>query len=213
NVRGRGEIAVQLVSTPRTSPKGWAESVRTVLYDVTRTRRAADVAQFLAQVNDFFGDALDADGTAAAVARACVPVLGDVAFVDFCDDGAFARRAGAAIAPEHSVHREALEKHAADTAWRRYVERVVREKSPVFDPSSAAAFGAAIPAKGFVLVPLVGRERVLGVLGALRIDGRGYSLEELELAQNVARRAARAIDDAYLLARVRASHANRSPPR
>ena len=213
SVRGRGEVAVQFVSTPRTSPKGWVDSVRTVLYDVTRTRRAADVAQFLAQVNDFFGDALDADGTALAVARACVPVLGDAAFVDFCDDGAFSRRAGSAIATAHSAHREAMEKHAADPEWRRYVERVVREKTHVFDPSSAAAFGAAISAKGFVLVPLVGRERVLGVLGALRIEGRGYSLEELELAQNVARRAARAIDDAYVLARVRASRVNPLPPR
>jgi PAS domain S-box-containing protein len=213
NVPGRGEIAVQLVSTPRTSAKGFVDSVRTALHDVTRVRRAADVAQFLAQVDDVFGDALDADGTAAAIARACVPVLGDAAFVDFCDDGAFSRRAGTAFSPPHSAHRAAMDTHAADPSWRRYVERVVQEKAAVFDPSSAAAFGATIPAKGFVLVPLVGRDRVLGVLGALRIEGRGYVLDELELAQKVARRAARAIDDAELLARVRSSRANPQPLR
>jgi PAS domain S-box-containing protein len=197
NVRGRGEIAVQLVSTPRPSPNGWVDSVRTVVYDVTRTRRAADIAQFLVQVNDFFGDAVDPNDAAAAVARACVPVLGDAAFVDLCeDDGVFARRASTALSAEHAAMRETFDTHANDAAWRRYVEHVVKTRAPVFEPTSAAAFGAAISAKGFILVPLASRERVVGVLGALRIDGRGYSLEELELAQNVARRAARAIDDA-----------------
>jgi PAS domain S-box-containing protein len=211
NVRGRGEIAVQIVSTPRPSTQGWVESVRTVVYDVTRTRRAADIAQFLVQVNDYFGDAVDPNDAAAAVARACVPVLGDAAFVDLCEDGVFERRASTALAEEHAAMRETFDAHAKDVAWRRYVEHVVKTKAPVFEPTSAAAFGAAISAKGFILVPLASRDRVVGVLGALRIEGRGYSLEELELAQNVARRAARAIDAART--HVRPSPSSRPPLR
>lgn len=212
-VRARGDLVVQLSSTPRSGSAGWVEDVRTVLQDVTRTRRSAELAQFLARVDDVFADAVDASGAASAIARACVPLLGDAAFVDLCDDGVFARRAHTALTVEHEGKRGTFDEHAVDPAWRRYVEHVVRTKTPVFEPESAAAFGANVAAKGFILVPLDAREKVIGVLGALRIDGRGYSLEELELAQNVARRAARAIADAAVLARFRASRASPPPPR
>lgn len=201
-VRGRGEIAVQMVSTPRVRHDGWPDACRTIFHDVTRARRAVAVSEFLAQLEDAFGDASQTDDAATAVARACVPMLGDAAFVDLiCDDGAPLRRAGLAIEPRHAPSREPIARHADEPGWHRYVQHVLESRAAVFEPSSAAAFSTTIAAKAFLLIPLVGKHKALGVLGALRMDEGAYTVEQLELAHHVARRAARAIDTALALSR------------
>ncbi len=193
-VRGRGELVVQIVSTPRMRD-GRADACRTIFHDVTRVRRATAVNEFLAHVDDAFGDPTHTDGAATAVARACVPMLGAAVFVDLiCDDGAPLRRAGLALGPRHVASRELIAQHADDPSWHRYVQRILESRDAVFEPSSAAAFSTTIAAKAFILVPLVGKRRPLGVLGALRMDEGGYTVEQLELAHHLARRAARLIE-------------------
>ena len=201
-VRGRGEIAVQIVSSPRVRHEGWADACRTIIHDVTRARRAAAATALLAHVDDAFCDAVAADDAASAVAKACVPMLGEAAFVDLiCDDGAPLRRAGLALEPRHAASRDPISRHADDPGWFRYVQRVLETRDSVFEPSSAAAFSTTIAAKAFLLVPLFGKQKPLGVLGALRMDEGAYTVDQLELAHQLARRAARAIDTAIALGR------------
>jgi len=200
-VRGRGEICVQLVSTPRLRREGWADACRTIFHDVTRTRRAAAASEFLAHLDDAFGDSVETNDAASAIARACVPTLGDAVFVDLiCDDGAPPlRRAGLALEGRHAAARETMARHAEDPSWLRYVQRVLETRAAVFEPSSGAAFSTEIPAKAFLLVPLIGRNKPIGVLGALRMDEGAYTVEQLELAHHLARRAARTLETTLAL--------------
>lgn len=205
-VRGRGEIAVQMVSTPRVRHDGYPDACRTIFHDVTRARRAVAMSEFLAHLDDAFGDATETDDTATAIARACVPMLGEAAFVDLiCDDVPSLRRAGLALEGRHAGAREPIAKQAEDSGWCRYVQRVLETRDAVFEPSSGAAFSTTIAAKAFLLVPLVGKRKPIGVLGALRMDEGSYTVEQLELAHHLARRAARAIDTAMALATKHAS--------
>lgn len=199
-VRGRGEIRVQLVSTPRLRSEGWADACRTIFHDVTRTHRAAAASEFLAHLDDAFGDSIETDDAASAIARACVPMLGDAAFVDLlCDDGVPVRRAGLALESRHASSREPIARHAEDPSWLPYVRRVLETRSAVFEPSSGAAFSTEIAAKAFLLVPLISRNKPLGVLGALRMDEGAYTIDHLELAHRLARRAARALETTLAL--------------
>ena len=205
-VRGRGEIVEQMVSTPRMRQEGWADACRVIFHDVTRARRAVAVSEFLAHLDDTLGDVAEMNDAASAVARACVPMLGEAAFVDLvCDDGPAVRRAGLALAPSHAPVRDPIARHADDPDGHRYVQRVLESCESVFEPSSAAAFSTDVPAKGFLLVPLVARNKPLGVLGALRLEEGAYTVEQLELAHHLARRAARVIDTTLALGAVRAS--------
>jgi hypothetical protein len=153
------------------------------------------MSDFLAQLDDAFGESSTADDAATAIARACVPMLGDVAFVDLiCANGIPLRRAGLALVARHIGALESMAKHAADPEWHRYVQHVLETGNAVFEPASASAFSHTISAKAFVLVPLVGKHGIVGVLGALRMDEGAYTVDHLELVHQVARRAVRAID-------------------
>ncbi|HEX4516474.1 MAG TPA: PAS domain-containing protein [Polyangiaceae bacterium] len=199
-VRGRGEIAVQMVSTPRVRENGWVDACRTIFHDVTRARRASAASEFLARLDDAFGDAAPTDDAATAIAHACIPMLGHAAFVDLvCDDRTSLRRAGLALEARYETARDSITHQADDPGWHRYVARVIETGSTVFEPSSAAAFSTTVAARAFLLVPLVGKRKTLGVLGALRMDEGAYTVEQLELAYRLARRAARAIDNAITL--------------
>jgi GAF domain-containing protein len=95
-----------------------------------------------------------------------------------------------------------MEAHSADPSWHAYVAHLVEKRSAVFEPSSAAALGAtlvpALGVKAVIILPLlVPGGLPLGILGVLRIGSAPYSLDELELAQSVARCTARALTRAH----------------
>jgi GAF domain-containing protein len=150
---------------------------------------------FLTSVADACADSYGADEIATSIARSCVPALGDAVFVDLCERGEFDRRAGVVCSPEHPALAAALQAHATSTAWHTFVERVVMTGTVTLDPTRVLALSAGANAAGFLVVPLVSRGKILGVLGAVSVES-AYSRLDLELARKVARRAARAIDDA-----------------
>ncbi len=204
-VRGRGEVVLQAVSTPLLDgPTGRAKACRTMLNDITRLKRSEATFRFLASITEALSSSLDVKATLNAVAKACVPMLADACFVDLCegdDDDAPLRRVDIQLATPNAEATDLLRRHAYDPAWRKYEAQLVATLTPVFEPASAAAIGATLEsqlgARALLLLPLVGRTRRLGVLGALMShSGRVYSLQDFELAQDVARRAAMALDNA-----------------
>jgi PAS domain S-box-containing protein len=203
-VRGRGEVILQAVSTPLLDgPTGRAKACRTMLNDITRLKRSETTFGFLASITEALSSSLDVKATLNAVVKACVPMLADACFVDLCDgeDDAPLRRVETQLATTNPAELDLLRRHAYDPAWRKYEAQLVATLTPVFEPASAAALGATLEsqlgARALLLLPLVGRTRRLGVLGALMShSGRVYSLQDFELAQDVARRAAMALDNA-----------------
>ncbi len=206
-VRGRGEMTLQIVSSPIAELGRRASACRTVLGDVTMLKRSERALGFLAELSEDLSASLGLDEALDAITSALVPHLADACFVDLLErDVTSLRRVAVAAADELDVE-SALRRQIFDSAWRAYEEQLLCTRTPVFEPSSAAAFGAAFEARlvgrGLLLVPLVARGRAIGVLGALMIEsGRTFTLHDFELARNIGRRVALALDNACALERL-----------
>ena len=199
--------------------------------DVTTRRRADEAAHYLAEATTILASSLDHEATLADLARLLVPRLADWCAVDLVeDDGRFARVAVAHADPERV--RRAQEMHhrfPIDPAAPHGVAAVVRTGRPelvgeitgamlaesIGDPEHLALLREIGP-RSVVVVPLVAHGRTLGTLTLLSTEsGRRYDDDDVRLAEELARRAALAVDNARLhraseLAREQAEAANRS---
>ncbi|HEX6059815.1 MAG TPA: GAF domain-containing protein, partial [Gemmatimonadaceae bacterium] len=188
--------------------------------DVTERKRSEQALRFLAEVGVLLGDTLDYGETMRRVARVAVPMLGDVSFVDVPDGDGIRRVACAhrdaegqamleelaAYSPRPSdahptlraLQRGAPEIVAIDDAFRRRIARDERHLELL----------SAIGIESAMYVPLVAQNRTIGVLvlGAL---GRQYAPADLPLAEELARRAALAVDNAHLYRQAREATAAR----
>lgn len=180
--------------------------------DITVRRRAEEEARksqeraaFLADASSMLSASLDHQTTLAGLARLTVPFLADACLVDVGEDGRL-------------VHRLAVA-HRDPAAAAAVQERGGMEVSPPADPIVASAFasGSLQSAEGetaaagvlgtfpdgdvaaVVCAPLVVRDRALGALTF--VNGRdrgGFSASEVGLAEELARRAAFAVENARL---------------
>jgi signal transduction histidine kinase len=180
---------------------------------------------FLAAASDILGSSLDYETELERVARLTVPALADWCVVDLLgEDGCLHRLA--------IVHRDSAKAETAAELIQRYpiiapdqphtIWRVLPTGSPWFDPdvnetrfvtqARDAEHLALLRRLGFaaeMVLPLVARDRCLGVITlVLADDSRRYGPRDLALAQELARRAALAIDNARLYAEAQAAEAN-----
>lgn len=181
-------------------------------------RRARERSQreFLAQASEMFSRSLDPLATLAELTRLAVPRLGDWCAVDMLDpNGAVAR-----IAVHHSDPAKLALAHEIVLRWPpdpnapTGVPNVLRtgrsEFVPVFpeaildDPSvhpDAAAILRRLGLRSYVVVPLTSRGRTLGALTLVHAEsGRVFDANDLAVAEELATRAALAIDNARLYA-------------
>lgn len=177
-------------------------------------RASAQRARFLAEASAVLAGSLDVRATLEQVARLSVPVLGDYCLIYLAGEGDRAQ----AVASAH--HDPALAPFAA-VVERRYrpapdhptslVARVIRTgETLVQDPISEQhlasiagtdeereAYRTLAPSSG-LFVPLVAR-RVVGAAAFCRSAGRpGFTPAEVTLAEDLARRAGAALDNARL---------------
>ena len=180
--------------------------------------------RFLAEASEILGASLDYETQLQRVARLTVPILADWCVIDLlADDGDLHRLA--------IVHRDPDRADAAAELQRRYpvlspdqphtIWRVLHDGQPWVDPDIAesrfvaqardAAHLGLLRQLGFaaeMVLPLVARGRPLGVITLVLADkSRRYGTEDLALAQELARRAALAIDNARLYAEAQAAEA------
>lgn len=205
HVRMRGRDAWLRMAT---TPLGDEEDVLcgATFADITRSRQERDELRYLAEADEEVAAAMDLRSTLAAIVRAYRPRLADVCFVDLlADDGTLERvETGGASAQV----RAALRRHAASDPWQRYGRRLLETLTPIYEPTSAGALGGecekTIGACAVVVVPLVAGGRGTGLVGAVMgPSGRGYALADFELAQEIARPAAYALEKAMALERAR----------
>lgn len=202
----RGELIVQMVSTPVFGIGGKVVATRTTLTDVSALKQSERVQRFINKASEALASSLDYEQTLVTVVRLAVPVLADICFVDLVDDTgmlrrleiAFADPAKAALGPQikrvvHSLDDDTMQ------------AQVVRGLSPllVSDRSAAslttADIGAAGPARSAMFIPLLARDVPFGALTLIMAESRRtYTSRDLVLALDVARRAAVAIDNARL---------------
>jgi PAS domain S-box-containing protein len=182
--------------------------------NIDAQRGAAEAQRFLASASQLLATSLDVGRTLEEVAALAVPRIADWCSVDLVeDDGSFSR---AAIA-----HVDPTKVELARKLWRRYpprpddahgMPRVVRtgESELIAEIPDTLLVAAspdadlletlrALSLKSSMCVPLRARDRILGAVSFVTShETRRYGARDLELAEELGRRAALAIDNARL---------------
>jgi PAS domain S-box-containing protein len=159
-------------------------------------------ATFLAEASPVLDASLDLRATVESLARLSVPFLGDVCLVEELRHEELRRLAAAASDPEVErlvngieITRAIGEDDPVARAIRTGRPEVVEGPRPSILPGDEAA---ARQQAGMV-VPLRARGRVIGAIAFVAVrPGRGYGREDLALAEELALRAALALDNARL---------------
>jgi PAS domain S-box-containing protein len=180
--------------------------------DVSARKRADEATHYLSEASAILGSSLDYETTLAAVARLVVPQLADWSTVDVVgENGAIRRLAVAHVDPAKiRLATELEERYPADPDSG--VPRVVRTGEPHFIPDvtdELLVAGArdeehlrivrALGLRSAMVVPLIARDTVLGAITLVSAESaRRYTEADLALAQELARRAAMAVENARL---------------
>jgi PAS domain S-box-containing protein len=192
-----------------------ADGLAILTRDITNQKLLEQHLAFLAEAGDILAASLDYELELERLAHLTVPALADWCVIDLLgDDGALHRLA--------VVHRDPDRADAAAELKRRYPTLapdqphrtwdVLPEGPPFFDPeveeerfirqARDPEHLALLRRLGFaaeMVLPLVARGRPLGVMTLVLSDrSRRYEPRDLALAQELARRAAIAIDNARL---------------
>ena len=180
--------------------------------DVTEQKRATDALRLLAESGRVLSSSLDVEETLRAIARVAVPELAEMVMVDVIEDGAIRR-----VAASHADERvSALFERARHFPPRlgdggpqaRVIESgrslLVTELDEAWIASlnrggEHAALVRDLAPTSLLVAPLRSREEVLGTVSLVRGAGRPHFDEaDRELAEELARRAALAVENARL---------------
>lgn len=194
--------------------------------DITARKRGEDALRFLADAGQTLALSLDAEVTLRAIGRLVVPHLADSCIVYLLDGDGHVRRLEATHAePEMEARlRERVARFplTLDRLIRPVAEALQTGQTVLrseIDPADLTASGwttdapernAVVP-HALMVIPLLGRGRILGAisLGATA-PGRAFRTDDLVLAEDLAQRAALAIDNARLYTESRTAAAARS---
>jgi PAS domain S-box-containing protein len=188
-----------------------------VCLDITGRKRVESDLKFVAEASAELATLSDYQTTLDKIAHLAVPRFADWCAVDILgDDGALKRVAIAHADPEKEAMARDIDRRfphhpgSVDNAGPWHVlrtgqsNRVVEMTDAIMeravtDPEHRAAL-RALGLRSYLGVPLSVRGKVLGVLGFISAEsGRRYTDDDQALAEDVARRAAVAIENAKLL--------------
>ena len=201
---------------PRFTPDGAFAGYIGSCVDVTEMREAAEQQRFLAEAGTLLAASLNLDETLARVGRLAVPALADFCVVDVLDDGGQVRRAAAhhadrEMAPLMAELRRFAPRldaaHPVSEALRAGVAQASDDVTAAQLDALASgpehrALLARLGVTAHLVVPLVASGRVLGsILLCATTSGRRFGPAERVRAEELARRAALAVDNARLYER------------
>jgi PAS domain S-box-containing protein len=208
----------ELRSTPIFTDDGKPRLVINVFRDITDERRAESRVHFLAEASALLSASLDYEATLADLGRLLVPELADYCIVDALEDAVDGSAHLRQVVISHrdpereQLLRELRRRYPPETNKAHPVSEVLRNGEPYLVEDSrgeALAHAAvdeehlalyhALEAMSYIVVPLEARGRVFGTISlGTGESGRRFGHAELELAGEIARRAAVAIDNALL---------------
>ena len=184
---------------------------------VEQLTKSVATQQFLADASRLLSMSLSDQNLLTDVARFCVPTIADYCSIHLADDDGTVRRV-------ETTHRDAEQLEAVRSLLSRYRYRldgpgelpsVIRSQLPLIVPKvdystmlasapdeEARSLLRIVKPTSFLCVPLVARGRSIGAISLTMTDsGRAYTPEDLNLAMELARRTAVAIDNALIYRR------------
>jgi PAS domain S-box-containing protein len=200
-------------------------AVANVLAAAIERERSEEAQRFLAETGALLSSSLDYRATLAKVARLAVPTLADWCGVDVvAEDGTVERLAVAHEDPEKvALAYELQERYPADPEAPGGLHKVLRTGSSEFYPEVTDAMLEAsardaehlkllreIGFTSVIIVPMTARGRTLGAVTLVSAEsGRRFGESDMSLAEELARRAATAVDNAGLYEEARREIAER----
>lgn len=189
--------------------------------DITERRRAAQTLHFLAEASAVLASSLDYQTTLDAVARLAVPHIADWCAIDLLfEDGRIEAVAIAHVDPAKVAWAHELrERYPIDPNAPAGAPEVIRTGKAEFYPDipdellqqvakneEELQLLRSVGYRSVMIVPLEARGRVFGALTFVATESRiHFTAADLAMAQDVARRAAVAIDNALLFRAVQQS--------
>jgi PAS domain S-box-containing protein len=202
-------------ATPRLGASGEFLGYIGSVIDIHERKRGEERLAFMSEASRLLSESLDYEATLTRATQLSVPTLGDWCMMDLLEEGGAIKRVKVACvdpALEPLVRDTVrfppvLKPHSRHAPSRAMVEgRAVLVEDADDAYKVEVAFGPehlahmrAIGFKSIMSVPLVARGRTLGVITFLAIaPGRRFTRADLETAEDLARRAALAVDNGRL---------------
>jgi serine phosphatase RsbU (regulator of sigma subunit) len=214
-IRETGEERWSAVkATPIRDADGNVTMAINVIEDITTHKRAELGQRFLARSGEVLASSLDPDELLVEIANLAVPELADWCSVEVMTEaGELERKALAHVNPD--VRQRAIElsrRYPPDPDAPQGIYQVVKTGQPELYPDipdemlRAAAVDeehyraiTEIGMRSAIIVPMTTRGRTLGALTWVNgRPGRSFDAQDVELAQELARRCATAIENARL---------------
>jgi PAS domain S-box-containing protein len=213
-LRATGDEAwVLMKSTPVYDEAGRVALAVNVIEDVTEDHRAAMSSRFLSMATKMLASSLDIELTLDKVAWAAVPEMADWCAVDMPDRRGVPHQVALAhIDPEvRETLAELRQRVAADPESRMGAPAVLRTGGSVFHPDvddrllRDVAHDAEqlrglrdVGMTSILTVPMIAGERTIGTITFGTTDGRRLEERDVEIAEELGRRAGVAVENARL---------------
>ena len=182
--------------------------------DIDDRKRAEEAQRFLLDAGTALAGSLDYRQTLASVARLAVPRIADWCTVHVLEEGGAVRQLEVAHADPAKVvfARELQERYPVDLASPTGIGAVIRSRRPeLVTAIPEERLGEAardelhlgllreLGFRSYICVPLTVRDRVLGAVTLVAAEsGRTFTDADLHMAEELARRAATAMDNSHL---------------
>jgi len=207
------EFLARVTITRREDATGNPVGYLLISRDVTADQRHVEEQRFLSELGTALQASLEESATVERVVRLVVGFMGDICGIDVVEEDGTIRRVKLVHAdPARAAAAEEVERIPPTRDRPHPVWTVLEDKRPVLIPDvrpellRSIAHGDAhrrllesLGARSAIFVPLVARDRLIAVLliASCR-PGRRYGADDVHLAEEVARRAALALDNAHL---------------
>lgn len=205
-------LDVSLSISPIRDPAGKITGAAKIARDVSAQKRAREAEHFLSEASAVLASSLDYEATLQSVAHLALPFLADYCVIDVVQqDGSAQRVTVAAALPEREqALRDLMERYppGSEAMGAQVIQsalpRTMWEMPEILpqqvenDPELMQMLAVLNP-KSFMILPMIARGRTVGIISlGLAGSSRLYDETALAVAEDLARRAAIAVDNARL---------------